>query len=70
MSQQQTITKIIIPVTGISAHGVSPPPASHVYWPVVRTIDGVEVERCADFNTAVARAKYHEALSIQQGRPK
>lgn len=60
----------IIPVTGALAHGVTSPPPGHIYWPVVRTSDGVEVDRCADFNTAVARAVAFESLANQQGRPK
>ena len=52
-----------------STHGVTPPPANHVYWPVVRLADGVEVDRCADYATAVARAKVLAAQAIQLGLP-
>lgn len=53
-----------------ATHGVTSPPANHVYWPVVRLADGVEVDRCADYATAIARAKVIAAQHIQLGLPK
>ena len=52
-----------------STHGVTSPPANHVYWPVVRLADGIEVDRCADYPTAVARAKVLAAQALQLGLP-
>jgi hypothetical protein len=60
--------KTILPVT--ATHGVSPPPPNHIYWPVVRSADGYEVERCADYATAVARAKVHAQLAVTLNLPK
>jgi hypothetical protein len=63
------VNKTIIPVAGVATHAVSPPPPNHIYWPVVRANDGVEVDRCPDFNTAVARAKVLAAQAAQLGLP-
>lgn len=62
-----TTTKTVLPVT--ASHGVTSPPVNHTYWPVVRASDGVEIERCPDYVTAVARAKVHAQLAKQLGLP-
>jgi len=63
----QPVNKTILPVN--NTHGVTAPPAGHAHWAVVRANDGVEIERVADYATAVARAKVLAALALKLGLP-
>ncbi len=61
-----------VKVSGSATHAVIPPSANgagHIHWGVVRANDGVELERCADYATAVARAQVLSAQAIKLGLP-
>ncbi len=61
------VNQTIVPAA--QSHGVTAPPTNHSYWPVVRLSDGVEVDRVADYATAVARAKEISAQHARLGLP-